>query len=102
MNAPVNFKDQPLAFQLGNIGAELQRALVWRQSGHSERSKRSLERALDLLFESAQQAQGLARKRELCRFRSHLAAWYSGQLSDEKDKQNMLNYCLSFAVFARS
>jgi hypothetical protein len=87
----------PLAMQLGNIGAELRRALVFEQGGMLQQRDRALDRGLDLASLTLRKGSP-GRLRELCRLHECLGAWRMGQWLDGA---SLAAYCEAYGRLAR-
>lgn len=91
-----------LAEQMGNIGSEISRARHWEKHRDREGCKKSLERALDLMDLTLQDARWRPRLKELARFREVVCHWYAGQKEYEIHPEGLETYCTSFALLARA
>ena len=86
MGATVNYQHKSLAAgrwrelsfceQMANVGAEVGRAINWRNKGKDDYAQNAFFRALELLDLTIGQAKGLCRLRELCRIRELLVDYF--------------------------
>jgi len=88
------WRAMPLARQLGNIGAELRRALVFEQAGMLQQRDRGLDLASLTLQKSS-----AGRLRELCRLHECLGAWRMGLWPDGA---SLAAYCEAYGRWAQS
>jgi hypothetical protein len=91
-----------LAEKLGNIGSELHRAKVWQDKGDVATSKKSLERAIELIDLSLNEktARQSARK-ELARLREIIADLFVGANYYSSSIDDAADFCLDFAFLVR-
>jgi hypothetical protein len=69
---------KPYTYQLLNIASELSRARSWIKEHETERLRRSLERALELIDLTVSSNQGAKPLRDLLRLREEFAGYYLG------------------------
>lgn len=83
---------------MGNIGSELARATHWEAKGDPEQRNRSLERALELLDHTLDDARWGRGIREIARMREVVAAWFSGNSPYIVPKGWLENYCTQYVL----
>jgi len=66
----------PFVEQMAHIGSEVERAINWKNKNDPEYSKRSLERALELLYLTIEDPKNKIRIRELTRLREFLIDYF--------------------------
>jgi len=88
--------------QLGNIGSEISRANYWARKNDIKSRNNSLVRALDLIDQTLTVATGHSKLRELTRLREVLADFLAEQNSYKVSLDLLEQYCLPFAILARS
>lgn len=86
-----------LAFQMGNIGSEVSRALKWNDKGRQDRMTSSLDRALELLDLSIASATA-SQRRELCRAREELCDYFYAGNTFRTPKSALMAYYDQFAM----
>lgn len=64
--------------QLANVGADVDRAIKWRQQGNLEYSQQAIERALELLDFTIADKKNRSRLKEIVRVRAMLADHFMG------------------------
>lgn len=88
--------------QLANVGSEVERTLMARESGKTERFDRALERALELFDWTAQDDRWRGpRRREVLRARSEFVRLFFDPDCDPRSADGLRRYFLAFAVRAR-
>jgi hypothetical protein len=87
--------------QMGNIGADIGRAISAHRSGDEYREQCAVERALDLFSATAETVGNYRRLREILRAREcFLALFYDGRF--EEDADAVERYFMQFALAARA
>ena len=89
--------------QMGNIGAEVGRAVNATRAGKDKRAQGAIDRAVDLLDATVEVlvAQGSPRVKEVLRAREEfLRLFFDGTF--EQDADNIVRYFDLFAIVARS
>ena len=89
--------------QMGNIGAEVGRAVNATRAGKEKRAQGAIDRAVDLLDATVEVlvAQGSPRVKEVLRAREEfLRLFFDGTF--EEDADNIVRYFNLFAIVARS
>ena len=89
--------------QMGNIGAEVGRAVNATRAGKDKRAQGAIDRAIDLLDATVEVlvAQGSPRVKEVLRAREEfLRLFFDGTF--EEDADNIVRYFNLFAIAARS
>lgn len=88
-----------LAFQMGNIGAEVARLLNWQSKGDAGQTEKSLARALELIDLSIDDSRW--NKKELCRLREVLCSKIFAPAAYNATDEQLINYFTPFAILAR-
>lgn len=86
--------------QMANVGAEVGRAISWRDKD-GERSKNAFYRALELLDFTALDAIGKPRLKEILRVREVVADYLGGQNVYKSTGQDLNKYFYYFNLAAR-
>jgi len=88
--------------QLANVGSEVERTLMSRESGKTERFERAFERALELFDWTAQDDRWRGpRRREVLRAREEFVRLFFDPECDPRSADGLRRYFLAFAVRAR-
>lgn len=87
--------------QMANIGSEVERALNWRAKDNLPYAQRAFERALELLDLTLENADGFARKKELCRVREAMLDYFWGTNRFGSTEVSWRRYFTPFARAAR-
>lgn len=93
--------EKSLAWQLGNIGSEIVRAINREQKGDMIGWQKAIERALELLDYTLSDQNNAGRLKEASRLREVLAGIYAGSKYYEVDLPAIQKYLLPFAFLAR-
>ncbi len=72
------WREFPLVVQFAHIGSEVERALNWEARGKEERSRRALERGLELLSLTIADPRHRGRLKEMTRLREVLLDYFFG------------------------
>jgi len=96
-----NWHNKPLAWQLGNIGSEILRAINREKSGDAAGRQNALERALELIDFSLSDKSHRGRLREIARLRELVAANFVNDNYYRIGLDDLQNYLLPYAVLAR-
>ncbi|MBI4098410.1 MAG: hypothetical protein HY437_00040 [Candidatus Magasanikbacteria bacterium] len=92
-----------LAEQMGNIGSEVHRAIVWRTRGEEENFQHAFERALELFDLTLDDPRwNAARKREIGRAREVFCDALWGNNEYKTNLTSLDNYFLQFGIAARA
>lgn len=92
----------PLAEQLGNVGADVGRAIRAKQEGDQERFDAALDRALELLdLTLADTRWSGPRRREIARTREVVCDFLVGDNLYGSTSETLDAYFLAFAIAAR-
>jgi hypothetical protein len=86
-----------LVEQLANVGSEVERTIRWREKGDAERSRRSFERALELMDLTIADPKNRGRRREPCRCREVLVDYFAGDNQYGSSDALWRSYFLGFA-----
>lgn len=62
--------------QMANIGSEVERTILWKDKNNSDYSNRALERALELLDLTVEDAKNKSRLKEILRLREALVDYF--------------------------
>jgi hypothetical protein len=87
--------------QLANIGAEVSRALSWKLKGEEEKSRRAIERGLELFDLTIQDPRWRYRLKEILRTREIVCDYFLGDNSYQSTPESLDKYFLQFAIAAR-
>jgi len=96
-----NWHGKTLAWQLGNIGSEILRAINREKIGDMLGRKNALERALELIDLTLSDTRHFQRLKEITRLRELVAANYIENDYYQVTLNDLQNYLLPFAVLAR-
>ena len=92
--------DFPLVVQFANIGSEVERALKWEAGGKEERSRRALERGLELLSLTIADPKHRGRLKEMTRLREVLLDYFLGDNLHRSTPESWHSYFHPFGVAA--
>ena len=84
--------------QFGNIGSEITRARIAKESNDPMGEKKSLVRALDLIDCTVADTRWRGRLKELLRLREVLCDWLLGTRCYSIEPRLLEEYCISFAL----
>jgi len=90
-----------LCEQMGHIGSEIGRARVWEEKNDMNARNQALERALELIDTTKDDARLYKRRKELCYLREVVADQYIGADVYNGSLKDLEKYCLDFALVAR-
>jgi hypothetical protein len=93
--------EKPLAWQLGNIGSEIVRAINREEKGDIAGRRSAIERALELLDFTLSDKSNIGRIKEVARLREVLASIYVDSKYYAVDLAAIQNYLLPFAILVR-
>ena len=96
-----NWHGKTLAWQLGNIGSEVLRAINREKIGDDAGRQNALERALELIDLTLSDISNSGRLKEVVRLRELLAASYVNDDYYKVSLGDLQNYLLPFAILAR-
>ena len=82
--------------QLANVGAEVERALSWKEKGNKKYSRIAFERALELLDYTTENISNFYRLRELKRLREVLVDYFAGQNIYKSTPSSFRSYFYGF------
>lgn len=97
-----NWHNKPLAWQLGNIGSEILRAINREKVGDKAGRQNALERALELIDYTLSDTSHRHRLKEIVRLRELLGASYVQSDYYGVNLNDVQNYLLPFAILART
>ena len=98
---PVRWFKLSLWEQLANIGAEVGRAISWKNKNELKDSQNAFFRALELLFLTIDDPKNKPRLKELCRLQEVLGDYFMGENQYGSTDENLNNYFLFFNFLAR-
>lgn len=87
--------------QLANVGAEVGRAISWKNKGNKDYSQNAFFRALELLYLTIDDPKNKYRLKELCRLYEVLGDYFMGDNEYGSTDDNLNNYFLYFNFLAR-
>ncbi|NBV05958.1 MAG: hypothetical protein EBS06_01815 [Proteobacteria bacterium] len=93
--------EMSLMEQLGNIGSEVSRAINWKNKSNALNSRKSLERALELIDLTISDKKNISRLREILRTREVLIDFFIDKNSFKSTDLSWQKYFLNFAIAAR-
>jgi len=88
--------------QMANVGSEVERAIRRRQEGDTVQYQRAVERALELLELTIDDAKNRKRLREICRVREVLADYFHGKNQYGYTDKAWHDYFFAFAYAAQT
>lgn len=91
-----------LAFQLANVGSEVQRAFAWQRKGEQKQKEKSIGRFLELIDLSLADKRWQKRCLEICRIREVLCDYFLNDNKLGNSFENLINYFNGFAIKANS
>ncbi len=95
------WQQMSLAAQLGNIGAEVGRALAAERNGQSLQKQRALERVLELFDLTAADPRWRGRLKELLRAREVVCDYFFGSNYYRSQPDRIEAYFMQFALATR-
>lgn len=87
--------------QMGHIGSEVARARIWQERKDEVTSRKSIERAFELIDLTMSDHRWFNRLKEICRFREVLADVYVASGFYNVSLTELEKYCMNFAVTFR-
>lgn len=87
--------------QMGHVASELSRARSWYERHDQTAYRRCLDRAVELIDLTKNDARWKARLKEICRLREILADQYEVVKQYQVSLQDLEHYCMAFAVALR-
>lgn len=84
--------------QMGHIGSEVSRARVWQERNDTATSRKSMERAFEMIDLTLDDVRWRKRLKEICRFREVLAAQYVASAFYKVSLTELEQYCINFAA----
>jgi len=95
---------QTLSFvaQMGNVGSEVERTMLWRAKANADFSTKAFERALELLDLTIADARNRGRLRELTRVREALVDYFCADNQFGSSDASWRTYFNAFAWAARA
>lgn len=97
-----HWKKLTLIEQMANVGADIERAIKWRNKGNKEQSKAALYRGLELLWLTIEDKKNRKRLKELCRLREVLNDYFFCDNIYKSSDKLWHNYFYPFAYAARN
>ncbi|OGF98805.1 hypothetical protein A2153_01545 [Candidatus Gottesmanbacteria bacterium RBG_16_38_7b] len=95
------FRRFSLIEQLSNVGAEVGRAIKWKNKGKLENSRNAFFAALELLYLTIDDPKNKNRLKELTRLYEVLGDYFMGENEFGSTEDNLNNYFLFFNFLAR-
>ena len=95
------WRELTLMEQLGNVGSEVERTILWKKKDCSEKSQQAFERALELLDLTIQDPKNKYRLKEICRCRELLVDYFAYDNIYGSSDELWHNYFYAFAYLAR-
>ena len=93
---------RPIAYQMGNIGSEVSRALKWSEKGNQARANKAIDRALELFdFTIEANLKNHARLTEILKAREEFCDYFFNQNSHQIDPRKMQKYYDGFVMMTR-
>lgn len=96
------WKELDFLGQMANVGSEVERAIKWKNKNKPDYSRRSFERALELLDITIADEKNKKRLRELLRVRETLADYFAFSNLYKSTDEVWQKYFLAFGVAARA
>lgn len=87
--------------QMSNIGSEIQRAINWNKKNNPQYSKKSLERALELIDLTLDSNKPFSQLREIARVRELLIDYFYGENEYSSSNELWEKYFLQFNLAVR-
>ena len=87
--------------QLANIGAEVGRAINWKNKGNQEYSRLAFERALELLYFTIEDKKNHCKLGELLRLKEVLGDYFMGENQYKSSAENLNKYFYPYNYAAR-
>ena len=87
--------------QLANIGAEVGRAINWKNKGNEEYSRLAFERALELLYFTIEDKKNQGKLGELLRLKEVLGDYFVGENQYKSSDENLNKYFYPFNFATR-
>ena len=98
-----NWLTHSIAYQMGNIGSEVSRALKWTEKGNSSRADKAIDRALELFdFTIEANIKNHPRLTEILKARDEFCDYFFGHNSYHTDPVRMQKYYDGFAIMLQS
>lgn len=95
--------ENPIAYQMGNIGSEVSRSLQWTAKGNQHRAAKAIDRALELFdFTIAANVHNHARLTEILLAREEFCDYFFANNSWHTNPAKMQKYYDGFAVMFQS
>lgn len=90
---------RPIAYQMGNIGSEVSRALKWAEKGNQSRADKAIDRALELFdFTIEANVKNHARLTEILKAREEFCDYFFNHNSYQTNPATMQRYYDGFAM----
>ena len=87
--------------QMANIGSEVERAFNWRRRNNSDYSRKSFERALELIDLTLSNSRSFVRFKEIARMREAIVDYFFGSNQFMSTEASWRNYFSHFTYAAR-
>lgn len=99
----LDWPNHPIAYQMGNIGSEVSRALKWTAKNNQPRADKAIDRAIELFdFTIAANTNNHARLTEILKAREEFCDYFFNNNSYHTDPLKMQKYYDGFAIMFRS
>ena len=95
------WKDLSLLEQMANIGSEVERALNWREKKNADYAQKALERAIELIGLTLDNAGSFARLKEIARMKEAIVDYFYGTNQFESTESSWRSYFSHFTYAAR-
>ncbi len=95
------WKKMPFCEQMANVGSEVSRALNWKNKGKTDLSRRSCNRALELLDLTVEPIKQYSRLKELLRVKEALLDFFYGSNEFGSSETLWRKYFDHFATISR-
>lgn len=95
------WKDLSLLEQMANIGSEVERALNWRAKKNADHAQRALERAIELIDLTLENAGSFAHLKEIARLREAIVDYFFGVNQFKSTESSWRKYFSHFTYAAR-
>lgn len=92
------WENYSLAFQMGNIGSEVSRAIKWKEKNRTDRMMECFNRALELIDLTIRDDKVKSHQKELCRAREELCDYFIGEDKFGTKPSGLIAYYDQFAM----
>jgi hypothetical protein len=95
------WRELTLMEQLGNVGSEVGRTILWKKKGDTDQSRKAFDRALELMDLTIQDPKNRYRLKEICRCRELLVDYFVYDNIYGSSDELWEKYFYAFAYAAR-